>query len=228
MARRGSGTFWLALAVAPVLAGCSSGPKSNVTGSHGGLLPGMAAPGSTLTSAQVAKLNAPSNIVQTKDERLPDGRFHRTETLGGALYSETWYSSTGVPQRMVTYSEGAVPLILTDYAPDGRTLRVTTLYPGTAQAQRLDEYDEQGNVVKFTLYWPQGGVHLVSESGVPTPAGPVWRVREWYPNGLQKSVSQKNADGLYEGRQTTWDAAGNLVTDEQFSQGTMVQNYLRK
>jgi hypothetical protein len=215
------------LAGAGLLAGCHSQPPM-LTGSEGGMLPGMERPGSTLTSAQAAKLNAPINMVKTTDERLPDGRIHRVQMLGGVLFSEAWYSSTGVAQRIVYYGEGGVPLSVYEYTPDGRISRMTTVYPGTRQVQRLDEYNEDGNVVRFAEYWPSGRPRIISEAQVETPLGPVWRVREWYENGQAKSVTTRNADNRLQGRETTWNAAGEVTSDADYEAGTLTVDYMKK
>jgi len=211
-----------------MLAGCQSTPMAEVSGTHGGMLPGMPKPGATLTSAQAAKLNAPQNLMQTTQERLPDGGMHYVQHMGGALYAEAWYDAAGTEQRAVFYGPGNVPVNFYEFRPSGQLQRVTTWYPGTRQAQRVEEYDELGKVAQFTEYWPNGRKRLMSEANVPTPAGPVWRVQEWYDNGLQKSLTQRNADGRLEGRQTQWDNTGTPLSDIGYQNGVMQQNYLLK
>jgi len=221
--------FSAALAGAWALAGCQSPtPMAKLTGTHGGMLPGMAPPGSTLTSAQAAKLNAPQSISQATEVRLPDGGVRIDQTLGGVLYSQAWYNSAGAPQRSVIYADGHVPLRYYEYAGDGHVQRATTWYPGTSQPQRVEEYDEQGkNWTQFTDYWPNGKKRLMSEANVATPFGPVLRVQEWYDNGLPKSLTQTDADGRPEGRQTQWDATGVRVSDISYRAGVMEEDYLQ-
>jgi len=219
----------VALAAVCALAGCQSTPMAKVTGSHGGMLPGMEPPGATLTSAEAAKLNAPQSISQATQVRMPDGSVRIDQTLGGVLYSQAWYSSTGMPMRSVIYADGRVPLRYYEYGDDGHVQRVTTWFPGTTQAQRVEEYDEQGqNVTAFTEYWPNGKKRITSESNVETPYGPVRRVEEWYDNGLPKSLMQRNEDGLLEGRQTQWDATGVVTSDIRYHRGAMQEDNLEQ
>ena len=220
--------FAAALAGASMLAGCQTTPMAKVTGTHGGMLPGMAPPGAALTPAQAAKLNAPQSIAQATQVRLPDGGVRIDQTLGGVLYSQAWYSSAGAPLRSVIYADGRVPMRLYEYTSDGRMQRATTLYPNTSQAQRVEEYNEMGDTTKFTEYWPNGSKRVVSEANVETPAGPVWRVQEWYDNGLPKSLTQRDTDGKLEGRQTRWDTAGAVVSDIGYHAGVMQQDYMLK
>jgi antitoxin component YwqK of YwqJK toxin-antitoxin module len=218
----------LAAAGSLALAGCQPTPMAKVTGSEGGMLPGMERPDSTLTSAQAAKLNAPQNISQATEVRLPDGGVRVDQTIGGVLYSQAWYNSGGVPQHSVIYADGHIPQRYFDYTEDGRMKSATTWYPGTAQPQRVEEYNDEGNVASFTEYWPNGKRRIVSESDVETPAGPAWRVQEWYENGLKESVAQHDADGLLEGRQTAWDKSGNTVFDASYSRGVLQTDYLKQ
>jgi hypothetical protein len=218
----------VALAGVLALAGCASTPMARVTGTHGGMLPGMAPPGATLTSAQAAKLNAPQTLGQTTGVRLPDGGMRVDQTIGGALYSQAWYDKAGVEQHAVFYGPGNVPVSYYEFGPDGQLQRVTTWYAGTMQAQRVEEYDDQGKVTQFTEYWPNGKKRLTSEADVETPYGPVWRVEEWYDNGLPKSLTQRNEDGLLEGRQTQWDATGVVTSDIRYHAGAMQEDYLQQ
>ncbi|MGA2053478.1 MAG: hypothetical protein ABSH19_09215 [Opitutales bacterium] len=216
------------MAASLALAGCHPAPRATLTGSEGGLLPGMEPPGPELTSAQAAKLNSPPSITQTTQVQLPDGGVRIDRTIGGVLYSQAWYNSAGVPQRSVIYADGHVPMRYFEYGDNGQIRRATTWYPGTTQAQRVEDYNEDGIFTTLTEYWPNGRKRILSERNVETPTGTVWRVQEWYENGLRKSVSQRDDDGLPEGRQTTWNADGTVVSDGDYYHGVLQTDYLGK
>lgn len=210
---------------AGLLAACHSSQPDLLTGTHGGLLPGMSAPNGTNPATANGGAQVPAYVVQTGDERLPDGGVHRVQTLGGALFSEAWYRPDGSLERMVYDGPNARPTSLYEYNATGRLTRATIYYPGTELPQRIEEYDEKGNVIRFTTFWPTGRASLVSEVVVEEGI-PLTRVREWYENGQQSSLLQRDANGRLEGHQMRWSEDGTVTFDSIYAADTLVHDNL--
>ena len=223
-----------ALAAALLCAGCSSAPPKQalLTGHHGGMLPGMVLP----ESATATKLDHPPGYTGYQNQVLPDGHILQSELFDGVVVQQTWFSSVGLPERMVVYEAGAVPKELNEYGPDGKLQRHTLLFSGTRQPERIEVYAAGGTrIANFTTFWPNGNRHILSESDVPGPNGPMNRVREWYADGNQKLLKQtaviRDFSGvavseLLQDRQTEWDENGRVLYDEMFDNGRLVGNYV--
>ncbi len=218
----GSRGAFAVLALAGVFAGCqsNSAPLENkVTGSQGGALPGMTMPAAPPSAA------SSSPLMKTADEKLADGRWHRTQTFGGKPFAEFWYTPGGQAVRAVYYGPGALPLSVSEWTPVGVPVQTTLYFQGTTVVQRREEYDAQGALVRVTDFWINGRNRTMTEIGVATSAGPVTRVREWAENGQIIKLAQRDARGHYEGRQTTWSNTGQVIFDSDYAAGALVHDY---
>jgi hypothetical protein len=164
---------------------------------------------------------------------LPDGRILRREFQSGVLISQAWFSSLRVPERYIVYFDGRIPVEVTEYGLDGKTKTHTLFFPGTQQPQRYEEYANGTTVVRFTLFWPNGKIHVISELGVPTPDGPVNRIRKWFDNGAPQSLVQKfvvrdpAGVALYEqlqDEQAEWDENGHCLNDQIYDHDKLVRD----
>jgi hypothetical protein len=214
--------FVAALVLAGLLAGCQNGSsrlENSVTGSQGGALPGMAVPASKPTGTN----GTPK--MKTADEKLPDGRWHRIQTFGEKPFAEFWYNPAGQPERAIYYGPGALPLSVSEWTAAGVPVQTTLYFEGTPMVQRHEEYDARGAMVRVTDFWLNGRSRTMTEIGVPTPAGPVTRVREWADNGQIIKLAQRDELGHYEGRQTTWSESGKVIFDSDYADGVLVHDY---
>ncbi|HVU36731.1 MAG TPA: hypothetical protein VHC95_00205 [Opitutales bacterium] len=213
-----------------LLAGCGStkDPLPQVTGNHGGLLPGMTLPPAP-KSTSLAKPGYSGVINQVQ----PDGRILASEYINGQLLSQTWFTSLRVPQKALYYISGGIVGGMSEFGPDGKLAKRTYYFVGTSQPERVDEYDG-GQVARFTTYWPNGNKRIFSDWD-NSPAGPVSRVQEWYVNGYPKSLLQvlvqRNARGEVveqekQGRQTEWNDAGYRISDLEFDHDLPVFDYI--
>jgi len=217
-----------------MLAACHSQPPTQpqLTGHHGGLLPGMVLP----PPATPPKSNTPAGYTGLQDQVLPDGHVLRSELFQGVVVSQTWYSSLRLPEKMVVYENGDSPKEMYEYGSDGKPVRHTVLYSGTRQPLRIEVLAGGGARVQyFITFWPNGNYHIVSEADAPGADGPVNRVREWYANGNQKLLKQtilihdhegQVAGELLQDHQMEWDETGHLVNDQVFDHGRMLHDYL--
>jgi hypothetical protein len=222
-----------AMMAALLCSGCSSAPPKQalLTGHHGGLLPGMILP----ESATATKLDHPPGYTGYQNQVLPDGHILQSELFDGLVVQQTWFSSVGLPEKMVVYEAGTVPKELYEYGPDGKLQRHTLLFSGTQQPERIEVYAAGGTrIAYFMTYWPNGNRHIVSEADVPGPNGPINRVQEWYADGHQKLLKQtvviRDFSGvavneLLQDRQTEWDDNGQVVYDQMFNNGRLVGDY---
>ena len=222
-----------ALVTACVCGGCSSAPPKQplLTGHHGGLLPGMILP----ESATATKLDHPPGYTGYQIQALPDGHILQTEFFDGLVVQQTWFSAVGLPEKMVVYEAGTVPKELYEYGADGKLQRHTLLYSGTQQPERIEVYAAAGaRIAYFMTYWPNGNRHIVSESDVPGPPGPLNRVQEWYADGnpklLKQTVVIRDFSGvavseLLQDRQTEWDESGRVLYDQMFDNCRLVGNF---
>jgi antitoxin component YwqK of YwqJK toxin-antitoxin module len=215
--------------VAVMLAACHSASPPQLTGSQGGLLPGMVAP------ETVRPKTAPQGYTGTTDQVLPDGHVLRRAVYNGMVISQTWLSSVGIPERQIFYQGGSAPAAEIEFGPDGQPVRQTTFFPGTDRPMRVDEYADGNRVIRFTEYWPNGQPRILSEADVSTPAGVVNRIQEWYENGRQKSLVQqaieRDTSGqaigtTLQGRQTQWDQNGVVTADADYDHDVLKHDYL--
>jgi len=215
-----------------LLSGCGSNSRLPLlTGNQGGLLPGMVLP----QTPPPGKSTAAPGYSGLQDQILPDGQILRREFIAGVIISETWFSSLRLPERTVVYQKGGLPAEVSEYGADGKLLRHTVYFQDSKQPLRYEEYVNGSQVVRFITFWPNGNLHIISEEGVPTPAGPVNRVREWFPNGYQKQLSQTNrirdeagtpVSQELQDEQITWDDHGRVLSDQIFSQGRLLRDVL--
>jgi antitoxin component YwqK of YwqJK toxin-antitoxin module len=230
---------WAWGAGALLLAGCHMpSDTSQVTGSHGGLLPGMSVP--KPVPAQSPNPPGYTGIVQ---QVQPNGRQVANEYLNGQLLSETWYSSLRLPEKIIYYVDGTIVAGVAEFGPDGKMTRRTYYYVGSPQVERVEEFANGTTVARFTTYWPNGNKRIFSETDVAPTTGldtaangdSVNRVQEWYANGRPKSLTQihvgRDARGQIayqekQGRQTTWNEDGYRLTDMEFDHDRWVYDYL--
>ena len=235
-----------------LLAGCGTRPLTvpQLTGNQGGLLPGMV----THDWQQPAKPNEqPEMVVADKNtpaqpgapigysginqQVLPDGHIVAREFVNGQLLSQTWFSSLRLPERAVYYINGVLVGGVAEFGPDGKITKETFYYVGSKQPERIEEFAGGSKVARFTTYWPNGNLHIISDTDLPTSAGPINRVQEWYENGKPKSDSrihvERDAKGLViqeekQGRQTAWDENGYVILDLEYDHDTAVYDYMTK
>jgi hypothetical protein len=214
-----------------LLAGCHSGnaPLPLLTGHQGGLLPGMILP----ETAPPVKSTAADGFSGVQDQILPDGQILRHEYIAGVILSETWFSSLRQPERSVIYMDGKIPVEISEYGTNGKLLRHTVFFPGTPQPQRYEEYSDGQHISRFSTFWPNGNLRIISEADVVTSSGLVNRVREWYANGYPKSLIQTYIirdtagtaiDQQLHGEQTTWDDFGRVTSDQIFDHGRLAHD----
>lgn len=225
--RRIYGAWVIALAVGWLVGGCKSGSNQDnpVTGSVGGQLPGMP---QVVTPAQAAKASTGDSLGKTVEDKLPDGRLRRVHYINNVPLAEIVYNLNGQPEHVTYFGSGGLPLTVYEVGPDGQSLWVTGWYEGTKNIQRREEYDGHGSLTRFTVFWPNGNSKIITEVGVPTPAGPVLRVREWAETGQMTKLSQKDVRGRYEGRQTDWDATGRVKFDAEYHAGVVQVDYVKE
>jgi hypothetical protein len=194
------------------------------------LLPGMTAP------VDNSNAKKPPGYTGEVQQVLPDGNILVREFVNGQRVSETWFSSLRLPLRAVYYVNDTIVGGTAKFGPDGKMTQRTYYYLGTTQPQRVEEYSDGEHVSKFTTYWQNGNLAMVSENDVPTPTGRINRVREWYPNGEPKSLTQvtveRDSQGQIineekQGRQTTWNQAGFVTYDMDYNSGVPVYDHLR-
>jgi hypothetical protein len=221
-------SVWLSIVLG--FAACHSASPPQLTGSQGGLLPGMVLP-----TPDQPKSVATQGYTGATDQVLPDGHILRRQIYNGMVISQTWLSSLGQPERQIFYQGGAIPAAEIEFGPDGLPTRQTTLFLGTNQPSRVDEYAGDNRVIRFTEYWSNGRPRILSEADVSTPDGVVNRVQAWYANGRPKSLVQEavQRDGsgqavgeTLQGRQTQWNEEGVIVADAEYDHGTLNQDYL--
>lgn len=233
--------LWLKLlAVAILLTSCSTQKDTfaQVTGSHGGLLPGMSVP-----KPPPPKSTTPPKYSGIVQQVQPNGQIVANEYLNGQLLSQTWFSSLHLPEKVINYIDGQLVGGITEFGPDGKVTTRTYYYVGTTQPERIEDFSGGEKIVRFTTYWPNGNKRIVSETDVaPTigmaissDSGLVNRIQEWYVNGRPKSLVQihverdKQGQVLYEekqGRQTVWNEAGYRDSDLEYDHGRWVYDYL--
>jgi antitoxin component YwqK of YwqJK toxin-antitoxin module len=215
-----------------LLGGCRSNtPLPLLTGNQGGLLPGMILP----QTNPPAKSTAAPGFTGVQNQILPDGQILRRDFYAGVILSETWFSSLRLPERSIIYQDGTTVAEVSEYDAGGKLARHTLYYPGTRQPLRYEEYTDGQHIVRFSTFWSNGNLHIISEVGVPTPNGPVNRVREWYSNGYPKSLTQTfvilDDSGVavrqeLHDEQTTWDEQGHVLSDQFFEHGRLVRDVL--
>src|SRR5262245_4420590 len=104
------------------------------------------------TQVQRATNSAGNGI---REERMPDGRVHTTETTpDGDVVSETWTDpTTGTSRTVDTHGDGRTTTTRT--WSDG-TKDVTNTEPG--QPERTEVYDSSGSNVRTVTRYPDGRV----------------------------------------------------------------------
>jgi antitoxin component YwqK of YwqJK toxin-antitoxin module len=220
----------------PLAALCTGGCHDNttipmITGNHGGLFPGQILPDSDAG----AKAATQGYLGETHDETLSDGEILRTNIMLGALYAREWFTAAGRPEHAIYY-ENNQPAAQEDYDENGQLAHKTMWFPGTGQVQRIEDYQQGSIVVRYAMYWPNGNLRVVSESEIPTAAGPVNRVRRYYENGHQESLVQRlmatpadnGGPGMLQGEQTEWDEKGFVVSDFEYDHDILILDHLAK
>jgi len=179
--------------------------------------------------------STPPGYTGTIMQVLPDGRILVRELVNGQRLTETWKSSLDITERKVLFVNDNVVGGIDEFGPDGKCTKRTTFYLGTTQPEKVEEYLDGIHVAKSTTYWQNGNLRMISETDLPTPAGPVNRIQEWYPNGEPKSLSQIHVERderrqivvqEKQGRQTVWNEAGYPIFDQEFDHDHPVRDYL--
>ncbi len=228
------------LAAAAGLSGCSSSSSSlaQVTGSQGGMLPGM-----TLPKPSQSKTATAPGFSGVVPQVLPNGRIVANEYLNGQLLSQTWFSSLRLPEKAIYYINGTMIGGVAEFGPDGKMTRRTYYFLGSEQPERVEDYAGGTQIVRFTTFWQNGNKRIYSEANVvpttglnnPADAGLVNRAQEWYANGRPKLLSQihieRDARGQptyqeKQGRQTTWDEDGYRTSDMEYDHDRWIYDYL--